>query len=152
MALRLVNWDQIPAGKFSLGGEVSAVAPHHLEARRSRLTSSPSTQMGLMHRWSQSSLPLKAVLAMCSGMAQVVPWAGEPGPMHSDGTSGAWCSGTESFLCMGPHCPAFPAGLRLSGHQHLLHTHLLSPCPLTTVISCSLPHPISCSLALNSHH
>lgn len=66
MALRLLNWDQLPAGKFSSGGEVSAVAPHHLGAKRSCLTSSPKSKMGLMNSQSQSSLPLNAVLAMCS--------------------------------------------------------------------------------------
>lgn len=46
VALRLLNWDQLPAGKFSSKGGVSAVAPHHLGAKRSRLTSSPTLRWG----------------------------------------------------------------------------------------------------------
>lgn len=143
MAPRLQNWDQLPAGKFSSGGEVSAVAPHHLRAKRSHLTSSPSTEMGLMHRWSQSSLPLKAVLAKCS----VVPRARGPGPMHSNDTAmtpamtrvGFGVQEQSPFCAWGPTVPHSQLGYGSLATSTCCHADLLSHCPLTTVTSCSSP-------------
>lgn len=44
----LLNRDQLPAGKFASGDEASAVAPRHLGAKRSSLTSPPKMKTGLM--------------------------------------------------------------------------------------------------------
>lgn len=112
VALGLLKWDQLPAGKFASGDEASAVALCHLEAESP--TSPPKIQTELMHRRLQSSFPSKVVLATSSLRGT------SHGDVLAGGTSlastamacvGFGIQDRASFVCLAPPCPAFPAGL-----------------------------------------
>ena len=94
VALGPLNWDQLPAGSFAPAGEVSAVAPCHLGAKRSSLTSPPKIRTRPMRRRLQSSLPSRAVPGCCG--------RGDFACTRGNGVRGLWRPGTERPLCAPP--------------------------------------------------
>lgn len=94
------------------------MAPRHLGAKRSSLTSPPKIKMWLTHRQLQTSLLSKAVLATCSVLGTSHRSASAGGPFLHAQRWHAWGLASRdraSFVCPVPPCPAFPAGPRDDG-------------------------------------